>query len=281
MSPLFFKCSVKIGGFMRGFIFLIFVILSLISCKPSADEQTELKFLTTDRTSLMAKAYGKIKVCLTGSFGNKISDHKSNITRSIGKWLAPIKKIDPRVNGEVNFGYGSNCDVFIEYSRATPRSHAFIQPVPRLNLSYDLPEHVVLHEFGHAFGLLDTYIEDVWTCKKGQEDSVMCQGEKYMTLQDDDIDGVVDSFAKAFPGRVPKGYDPTPDKKIKEDKDSSFLEDLLADLKKDKETDDKQKNKENDYKQKNKENDYKQKNKENDYKQKNDNENIYKKYKRY
>ena len=52
---------------------------------------------------------------------------------------------------------------------------------------------VTLHEFGHAFGFLDTYVGSGGRCQSGQPDSVMCRAS-YDELKDDDVQGVQRMF---------------------------------------------------------------------------------------
>jgi hypothetical protein len=57
---------------------------------------------------------------------------------------------------------------------------------------------VLLHEFGHIFGLGDTYVEGVWTCQPGQENSVMCgSGGLFTSLQRDDLNAIQEVFCLA------------------------------------------------------------------------------------
>src|SRR5436309_785422 len=54
---------------------------------------------------------------------------------------------------------------------------------------------ILLHEFGHAFGLSDTYVEGVWTCAADQPEAVMCHNAT-PALRADDIRGVRYEYCK-------------------------------------------------------------------------------------
>jgi hypothetical protein len=56
----------------------------------------------------------------------------------------------------------------------------------------------VLHEIGHNFGLMDTYIEGVWTCEENQPSSVMCDGV-FSELQPDDIEAIREEYCMFNP----------------------------------------------------------------------------------
>lgn len=64
--------------------------------------------------------------------------------------------------------------------------------------------HVLLHEFGHLFGLADTYDEmasataGMIVCP-GQPDSVMCEISQSTVLMADDIAGVRDVYCRMYP----------------------------------------------------------------------------------
>lgn len=66
---------------------------------------------------------------------------------------------------------------------------------PYMRIFDNTAEETVLHEFGHAFGLADTY-EDGAGCKEYQPPSVMCQSSP--TLTNDDINGVRQTFREAL-----------------------------------------------------------------------------------
>ncbi len=56
-----------------------------------------------------------------------------------------------------------------------------------------------LHEFGHAFGLGDAYIEGIWTCQAGQyTQSVMCDDNAVVDLTADDLRGIKYNYCRTF-----------------------------------------------------------------------------------
>jgi hypothetical protein len=56
-----------------------------------------------------------------------------------------------------------------------------------------------LHEFGHSFGLGDTYVEGVWSCQPNQPTSVMCDNASLTALTTDDIQGAQQTYRIANP----------------------------------------------------------------------------------
>lgn len=69
---------------------------------------------------------------------------------------------------------------------------------------------VVLHEMGHLFGLADVYVEDVWSCKSGFSNSVMCD-HAWEKPVFDDIEAVRRSYCLASEGANPSCYNSTKD----------------------------------------------------------------------
>jgi hypothetical protein len=58
-----------------------------------------------------------------------------------------------------------------------------------------------LHEFGHVFGIEDTYIEGGPGCQSGEPHSVMCDCN-YTDLQPDDITAIRESFRTKYPDLI-------------------------------------------------------------------------------
>ncbi len=63
----------------------------------------------------------------------------------------------------------------------------------------------ILHEMGHLFGLSDIYIEDVWTCKDGFSNSVMCNSAWAKPVLDDS-EAVRRAYCLTTEGQNPKCF---------------------------------------------------------------------------
>lgn len=118
---------------------------------------------------------------------------------SILQWLAPLRTYmnqGHRITSTVEFvSSGGNIVVVANDSpgRSNYDGWCFVVchgPVITLYQGDVTNYRVILHEFGHAFGLGDVYIEGVWRCKDGQyKDSVMCKNNSNY-LSADDIRGI-------------------------------------------------------------------------------------------
>lgn len=62
------------------------------------------------------------------------------------------------------------------------------------------PFRTTLHEFGHGFGLDDTYAGGGGACKAGQPNSVMCS-LVFDELQPDDIAGIIEVYRRVHGGQ--------------------------------------------------------------------------------
>ena len=94
----------------------------------------------------------------------------------------------------------SGCDVYIAVGNYSPATTQ-LGKTPRVNLNksgWYGSSTVTLHEFGHAFGLLDTYSGRGGSCQPGQPASVMCYA-KYDELMDDDIKGIQSVYRSLYP----------------------------------------------------------------------------------
>ncbi|SMF32619.1 hypothetical protein [Pseudobacteriovorax antillogorgiicola] len=124
-----------------------------------------------------------IDVCWLGGDQAARARVKGQIDRALTEWLKHIGHEDPIYTQK-------SCtrsikDFSVELRPGSGR--AFVRNFDSVVLYSNSTYRTVLHEIGHVLGLADTYIEDVWTCKEGQPDSIMCNQS---TLTQDDIDGI-------------------------------------------------------------------------------------------
>lgn len=197
------------------------------SLEDEADEVVEIArtdqaftLFDTSRSSLMRKVYpntSSIRICLTGTAvdATTLPGFQQRIREAIGQWLSAVQPIS---NGtlitpqKVVFTC-TDQDVLVNWSAeeaaaasdhceaGTPGcTRAYTNLYNRAQFYSGNDLGVVTHEFGHLFGLGDTYIEGPEPgCLPGQPDvSVMC-GASWTWLREDDIFGAQESFCGIFP----------------------------------------------------------------------------------
>lgn len=146
-----------------------------------------------------------VNVCEKASGGADKSSQRERIKIGMKVWWDALEIEEKPITFDAP---GKECDITIEIKRGV---HAHVYPGKRPKMAIDGPngrmgrQRVINHEFGHAFGLDDTYAysdssapryysEDN-RCKRGQpEKSIMCNPERYGEPQDDDIKGVKHAF---------------------------------------------------------------------------------------
>lgn len=129
------------------------------------------------------------------------SDHDQSLSRrqsvinSIQTWIKAFedvakKPLTSRV--DIVSWQTPGCDAYVGVgsSVAVANTQMGVTPYVQMQPSgWFGSETVLLHEMGHAFGLLDTYVGSGGACQVGQPASVMCTA-KLMHLTSDDIQGV-------------------------------------------------------------------------------------------
>jgi hypothetical protein len=198
--------------------------------------------------SLMKKVLassGGIRVCLRGSgVNNSTRDgYKAQVRNAMTAWVhamrpvssVPLLKVDDSM---VKFDCTGSADLTVNWSwrahskdpcepnptawdSATGCRRAFVGSDLRsvyLYAAHNNPGafpyyNIVLHEFGHVFGLGDPYSSDdsgFSVCDPGQRDSLMCDVE-VAGLRTDDRAGIQEAFCAVFPDqcklRFAKDYD--------------------------------------------------------------------------
>lgn len=156
----------------------------------------------------------EIKVCLSGSTGGNTEKWKQNIQKAILTWVQPLRMLtsDLLAQSVAVVSGGNDCDGSVI---VTPGQWAMtdIGDNPTVNLDssgYFASYNVLLHEFGHAFALGDTYQGgQSGNCQAGQPQAVMCN-TSFSELQPDDIKGVQKIYKNAFPNDQPGNGGGTP-----------------------------------------------------------------------
>ena len=132
---------------------------------------------------------------------------RNNIRAAIRAWLAPLRSMpggsaitDRIYIYDDTSGASGTRDLTVYFPNVDGR--AFYRSSEKKIVLYadDNESYLTyLHEFGHAFGLGDNYIEGVWSCKDGQYvKSVMCNQWSAPDLTADDIRGIQYRYCGAF-----------------------------------------------------------------------------------
>ncbi|MCX6124673.1 MAG: hypothetical protein NTV34_07980 [Proteobacteria bacterium] len=133
-----------------------------------------------------------IRLCYTDPSN---SAARMEIAKSaILKWVSALTPITDKPLAtivEIAAWNSAGCDAYFAVGNYSP-ANTSMGSVPRVNVAssgWYGSETVILHELGHAFGLLDTYNGRGGSCQSGQPSSVMCYA-KFKDLMQDDILGV-------------------------------------------------------------------------------------------
>ncbi len=146
----------------------------------------------------------ELRICLAGvAAGTEWETWEGNIQSVVLKWvdaLRPVAQAELAKSVLVS-DEKSNCDGYVKVQPGT-WSNAQIGATPTVNMDsagYFASYKVLLHEFGHAFALSDTYQGgQSGNCKPGQPQAVMCN-TSFEDLQDDDVKGIQAVYQNAFP----------------------------------------------------------------------------------
>ena len=148
----------------------------------------------------------QISVVYEGDYSDEEKDtFEWYITKAIWTWLRPLRSMPGRRNylpivvftEEEESGHG---DLSVRFPGTNGRSYYSSQEEEVVLFEQRVNNYqTYLHEFGHALGLGDVYIEGVWTCQDGQYvNSVMCNPYTTEFLTADDIRGVRHSYCNTF-----------------------------------------------------------------------------------
>jgi hypothetical protein len=194
--------------------------LIIAGCSPApssmASRNSRVDFIPADGFSSLVDSVKKpsFTVCLQGSIGNDFELWQTNIQKAILAWVQPLRSLTSvplvsEINVEVIDG---PCDATVV---VTPGQHALTNmgrnPQVNMNNTGQFSTYnTLLHEFGHGFGLYDTYQNGLsGDCQPGQPQAVMCN-TSFSGLEKDDIAGVQDQFKQTYPNDVPGNDSNTP-----------------------------------------------------------------------
>jgi hypothetical protein len=169
---------------------------------PEMEEGFDFRQAARSLAGLSAKAKKEtIRICLNDPSNS--AERKELLKTVVLKWIEPMRAISTVAltrKVEVVAYNSAGCDVRVNIGNYSP-AYANLGTVPTVHLNttgWYGSSTVTLHEFGHAFGLLDTYTGTGGACQPGQPASVMCYA-KYDELLDDDIKGIQSVYRTVFP----------------------------------------------------------------------------------
>lgn len=142
-----------------------------------------------------------IKICY---FDKDNSKRRKEVVRAETlKWLDRLRSQSQRKitsNVEIGPWRSSDCDAFLEAgSHSVANTTMGNKPHIKIQeTGWYGSDTVILHELGHAFGLLDTYEGRGGKCKPNQPKSVMCTAN-FSEPQSDDEQGIQALYRRVFP----------------------------------------------------------------------------------
>jgi hypothetical protein len=159
---------------------------ALAACRPSGSgSQLNYKLLGT-KALTKYKGQSAVTICLNSQ------QHADDVKRVVSMWYLALDS-----NPTVNIVDSGNCAAQVSYlNRGNGDSRTTISEDPHVMINADSEWFssfgVLVHEFGHAFGLNDTYAGGNGQCQAGQPaDAIMCTPSIGEPRQDD-VDGVRD-----------------------------------------------------------------------------------------
>lgn len=235
--------------------------LYLLSCGQKEDTQSDSAFVgfkQDNRNGFMAKAGGgaylindvhkdqlKVEVIINGECKTH-EQVKNDISDVIGIWIGGLKQaqqkgllnIKSELVSSVDFYFGSSMfywedltvNINCENGRPFFSANSYgIFSDPEINLYQNYDKNTILHEFGHSFGLADTYVENQGTEFDYMEHNISTDSDSVtrgsqtrsamsvldpslISLTDDDIAGMAWSYRYYVAGDIavdecPSGYE--------------------------------------------------------------------------
>ncbi len=191
----------------------------LISCGTGKDTASSVKFepATLDDHMLINRVHNqRIEVCV-GDYANLTANPQlraevhQKIEQAIQGWLDPLRQGFPNTHFAKSIAFACSrrpdlvasigIDIYPPIANDTSRAYCTIgsYETPHCRIRAHDPFGVYLHEIGHAFGMLDTYVEGSWGPKEGQVVATMNESSLgYLT--DDDKAGIRFLFCQYNPG---------------------------------------------------------------------------------
>lgn len=198
---------------------LALMALGCGSAKPESGDPGvyHLRYITFGPgvTGLVSKVKKpQITACLSGVGAGQVAEWDDKISRAILKWVDALRPLTSAklASSVVVSTSGGDCDTSVVIQPGTWANTSIGQnPTVRMdNSGYFSSFNVLLHEFGHAFALSDTYQGgQSGNCQPGQPQAVMCN-TKFDVPQKDDIAGLAEIFKNEYPTDEPGTVEPPP-----------------------------------------------------------------------
>lgn len=186
----------------------ILLLFAVVGCGPNGTKANRTSAPSYLRAGSAAAGLTRlinkptVRICYTDASNS--AQHRDDVEFAVLSWIEPLRSLTTdELATSVELTADGDCDASVmigNYSVA----YTEIGTHPVVHLSYTGwygSRTVTLHEFGHAFGLLDTYMGRGGACQRGQPDSVMCWAS-YTTLQPDDVAGVRDVYQRVLSGQL-------------------------------------------------------------------------------
>ncbi len=190
------------------FLKLLFLFFIIFSCKPTNRNLSQSKFIAAESSEQAglthyARSENAVTICVNdpGQRDDEIYKAAASWFTGLGKYTGEVPK-DIRVVG--NEEGGNDCAAFVILKNlGGEAAHTYMQSNPQINWdsnggTWFGTYAVLVHEFGHAFGLYDTYDQGSrmsGNCVADQPaESVMCSPGSFETPQDDDLRGACTVF---------------------------------------------------------------------------------------
>lgn len=140
----------------------------------------------------------ELTICLTGTSPDNEMQWMEWTLISMLRWLEPLREVS-RDGLTENIVFGdTNCDVRFRVVSGAWGMTSNIGTHPVVTVGPNVPFGVVVHEFGHVFGLSDTYQNGTsGNCRPGQPQALMCN-ISFSEPQPDDIAGIRAVFKREF-----------------------------------------------------------------------------------
>jgi hypothetical protein len=199
---------------------LLTVLVSIFSCgRGTQENQSHISYLILEGSPGLTRFVKEPKITLCANMKYVTEDVKpaliKHLTDATLKWIEPMRALaTEKLASKVEIGFWSSTNGSYPNNDPLPDGcHAGliilknrrpgVQVSPNRTVLFfntdvsDKNFRVTLHEFGHAFGLRDTYSTSEFnTCLPGQPDSVMCNTEDHDELQPDDIEGIREVYKR-------------------------------------------------------------------------------------
>jgi FG-GAP-like repeat len=180
--------------------------------------QKESDFIVVDGMykNLMSLAHSSVRVCFYADLrgmpqpaSNVPQATKVMVKDAILAWIdaaRPASKSNLIGENDISFGCDSETDVIIHLYEYSGRAYVDLSNYI-IYLYSNLDQHTVTHEFGHLFGLGDTYVdtEEGSECLPGQTGQIMCSSASDTPMHEDE-QAIQEVYCINFPDKCTRRW---------------------------------------------------------------------------